>query len=200
MKNKITAKYIGISHLFNLSALENQILKEKITGLYEAMENILFQKSKSAQSVYLLSIITDHAKKIQNILENTENNICDLTVTKDDLTTQVYELINSKKKAESEYEKLKLHLKEKNTKTKEFIEIITEEKEKLNNRLETSEYNYKVLNDDYEKLRKRIKQVKFLQPESDDDKICKNCKRFFKEEENFNWSCKIHTSQYSGEI
>ena len=38
MKNKITAKYIGISHLFNLSALENQILKEKITGLYESLD------------------------------------------------------------------------------------------------------------------------------------------------------------------
>ena len=31
-------------------------------------------------------------------------------------------------------------------------------------------------------------------------KICKNCKKDFKDADNFNWSCRVHQSQWSGEM
>ncbi len=33
-----------------------------------------------------------------------------------------------------------------------------------------------------------------------DSKMCQNCKRDFKDSENFNWSCRTHQSQWSGEM
>ena len=35
---------------------------------------------------------------------------------------------------------------------------------------------------------------------ADSSKICKNCNKDFNDKENFNWSCRTHHSQYSGEI
>lgn len=31
-------------------------------------------------------------------------------------------------------------------------------------------------------------------------KMCNNCKKDFKDSENFNWSCRVHQSQWSGEM
>ena len=78
--------------------------------------------------------------------------------------------------------------------------MLTEEKERFASKLENSENNYKVLTDEYEKLRNKAKQVRINITETRDEKMCKNCKRFFKDNENFNWSCKVHSSQYSGDI
>ena len=30
--------------------------------------------------------------------------------------------------------------------------------------------------------------------------MCNNCKKDFKDTENFNWSCRVHQSQWSGEM
>ena len=31
-------------------------------------------------------------------------------------------------------------------------------------------------------------------------KLCYNCKKDFKDSENFNWSCRVHQSDWSGEM
>ena len=69
---------------------------------------------------------------------------------------------------------------------KEIVESLTEERDKLKASLEIGESNFKILTEEYEKLRKRSKQIKFRVSEKEDEKICKNCNKFFKEEENFN--------------
>ena len=189
-----------MSHMSNLSALENIILKEKLAALYNALENILSQKNKTDEFTYYLSIILDYAKKLDNTIKNNEETISNLTLMKDELNTKVLELSNYSNNLETEQEKWTNYLKDKNTRNNEFIELLTEEKERFASKLENSENNYKVLTDEYEKLRNKAKQVRINITETRDEKMCKNCKRFFKDNENFNWSCKVHSSQYSGDI
>lgn len=31
-------------------------------------------------------------------------------------------------------------------------------------------------------------------------RLCKNCNKEYKEKENFNWSCRIHSSEWGGEM
>jgi hypothetical protein len=52
-----------------------------------------------------------------------------------------------------------------------------------------------------DKMKDRIKRLKMKRGKFDiAEKVCKNCSKDFLESENFNWSCRIHRSQYSGEI
>jgi regulator of replication initiation timing len=51
-----------------------------------------------------------------------------------------------------------------------------------------------LLTHEYVMARRRISM---LQPAAA-EKICVNCKKAYKEEENFNWSCKTHLSEFSG--
>jgi len=51
------------------------------------------------------------------------------------------------------------------------------------------------------KMLERIKKLKSKRGKFDEgSKVCKNCSKDFMEKENFNWSCSIHQSEWSGEM
>lgn len=50
-------------------------------------------------------------------------------------------------------------------------------------------------------MRDRIKKLKLKRGKYDvSQKVCKNCGKDYNEKENFNWSCRTHRSEFSGEI
>jgi hypothetical protein len=52
-----------------------------------------------------------------------------------------------------------------------------------------------------EKMKERIKKLKLKKGKNDvEQKVCKNCSKDYIEKENFNWSCRTHRSEFSGEI
>jgi len=52
-----------------------------------------------------------------------------------------------------------------------------------------------------EKMKDRIKKLKSRKGKFDiAQKICKSCGKDYIEKENFNWSCRVHRSEWSGEI
>ena len=54
---------------------------------------------------------------------------------------------------------------------------------------------------DREKMKDRVKKLKSRKGKFDDqEKVCKNCGKDYTETENFNWSCRTHRSEFSGEI
>ena len=54
---------------------------------------------------------------------------------------------------------------------------------------------------DREKMKERVKKLKQRRGKFDDqEKVCKNCGKDYIETDNFNWSCRTHRSEYSGEI
>lgn len=51
------------------------------------------------------------------------------------------------------------------------------------------------------KLKARIQKLKNKRFRIEDNqKICKKCGKEYLEKENLNWSCRTHTSEYSGEM
>lgn len=52
-----------------------------------------------------------------------------------------------------------------------------------------------------EKMKERIIKLKTRRGKVElAQKVCKNCNKEYTEKENFNWSCRIHVGDYSGEI
>ena len=75
----------------------------------------------------------------------------------------------------------------------------------LQERLEkilTLETANRMLTDEVDKMQLRITKLKLRKGTfmSQSTKMCHNCKKDFKDSENFNWSCRNHTSQWSGEM
>ena len=54
---------------------------------------------------------------------------------------------------------------------------------------------------DREKMKDRVKKLKMRRGKKELlEKVCKNCSKDYIETENFNWSCRTHRSEFSGEI
>jgi hypothetical protein len=50
------------------------------------------------------------------------------------------------------------------------------------------------------KMKERMAKLKARRGKNLDFKICKRCGKDFDERENYNWSCRTHKSQWSGEM
>lgn len=187
-----------MSHLFNLIVIENQIIKDKLANLYSSMDNILGQQSENSAKDEVIEKLIKHAKNLQEAYESSEKKYLEISMIRDDMKYRMEQIAEAKNILSNDQEKVLLKNKEKMLRMKELNDSLTEEREKLKGKLETTEYNYKILSEEYEKLRQRVKQAKFRQVEVEEEKVCKSCKKIYKEEENYNWSCKIHSSQYSG--
>ena len=51
-----------------------------------------------------------------------------------------------------------------------------------------------------EKLVQKFEKLKLRKGSVLSMKVCGNCRKDFKDSENFNWSCRVHQSQWSGEM
>ena len=58
------------------------------------------------------------------------------------------------------------------------------------------------MREDQEKLRQRISQLRQNRTNVSNilSKFCKNCKREYQEKDNLNWSCRVHRSEWGGDI
>lgn len=129
-------------------------------------------------------------------LLKTEQKYLDTHLLNEDLNYRVVKLSNAQRTLALNQEQLLSQMKEKLLKIKENEELMKDEKDRAKSKVETLENNCKILSDEYDKLRKRMKQAKFRYQGEDTERVCVNCKKLYNEEENFNWSCKVHTSQF----
>ena len=114
---------------------------------------------------------------------------------------QTYDLLDSKQKLEAQnksivdkYKKsLIVHEKELREKTDE---VLAEFEAKL-----ILEKEKKALIAEREKMKDQIRKLKARKGKVDiAQKSCKNCTKDYIETENFNWSCRIHQGEWSGEL
>ena len=129
-----------------------------------------------------------------------EQQITELVSVNGELTNCLNKSDLAKSSLARESDRLVIRYKDKLLRLQETISQLTCERDRLRTNLESSESNLKTLTEEHEKLRNGLKQVKYRQPEQDDEKTCKNCKKPFRDNENFNWSCKVHSSSFSGDI
>lgn len=66
------------------------------------------------------------------------------------------------------------------------------------NQLERDKKN---IQEEREKLKKNLARLISRRGKFDSAiKVCKNCSKEYNEKENFNWSCRIHQSEWGGEM
>ena len=71
---------------------------------------------------------------------------------------------------------------------------------KISEELTEIKIKHKTLSEEHYRLRMRLRNLKLKYRRFGDQekKMCKNCGKEFVESENFNWSCRINKSQWSG--
>jgi chromosome segregation ATPase len=116
---------------------------------------------------------------------------------RDDAREQLQARINLEKKMESYVKSSK----EASLQAQQEIAVLREDAKVLVDDRTRYEKQVKALIAEREKMRQRIVKLKLRKGKVDYGiKMCKNCGKEFHEKDNFNWSCRLHRSEYGGEL
>ena len=81
------------------------------------------------------------------------------------------------------------------------LKEMTEKFTTTDNELKRVEKINALLTEEKNKMKERMTKLKARRGKGAEDfKICKRCGKDYSERENYNWSCKTHKSQWSGEM
>ena len=183
--------------------MQNQIVGEKLKGLNESFEQLVFKKSGETILTEKIMMIVNEIKEFFLNFRDLENKLHNSASQNTSLWNDLKEMQNFKLDLQNQITKLTSKAKERFNYLNEDIKSLRQEKEKMRAQLETSEKKILAITEDYEHLKAKMKQLKLkksLDDNTKDEKLCLICKNLYKESENFNWSCKTHLSLYSGDV
>jgi hypothetical protein len=173
---------------------------EKLKGLFDAISNLTGTRSVNAKLTDETEKIVICVNKLAKHHKKLMKEIHEVTNTRDSLVEDYHQMSVMRQQMQSQKESLSKLFKEKTT----FLQKKWEESETIKEAFKQDvaklEKRLKDLSDEYMKLRQKMKQYKFSSADKAEEKICKLCSKIFYENENFNWSCRIHPSEWSGEI
>lgn len=184
-----------------LYSVKYEVLEEQFNLLFNSIQTI--SNAKNLEDKYIRELELCQKRVLEQNKENEQlqSYVRETTAERDQYRRNTAQLLDIKIKLEKEkftamdtFKKRVFELdREMKKKTEEandaFEQKVTLEKEK------------KLLIAEREKMKERIKKLKQRKGRFDiAQKVCKNCGKDYLEKENYNWSCRTHRSEFSGEI
>ncbi|CAG9336221.1 unnamed protein product [Blepharisma stoltei] len=199
--DKLRNKAIQLEHGASLLVLENEIMGERLKGLFTAFDHIAGNASLASQLENEIEILRKNLFFLASFNLNLIEELNSIIKVKDSLLEASQELSIVKDDLKNQRDRIVRTFKENAGNFQRELQTAQQEREKY--KLQASEFEKKFgdLNQEYNRLRMRLKsfQHRFASSEAD-ERICKNCQRPYTEKDNFNWSCRTHPSKIIDDI
>ncbi|OMJ90756.1 hypothetical protein SteCoe_6834 [Stentor coeruleus] len=179
--------------------LEKEIIIEKFKGMHNAFSKLIGSHSSLAKVVEELKIVNSFAKETIRNSDDLKMSFGKIAFERDKFLYALADLNESTADLSAQKEKILKVFKEKLSSVQKDLQSAVEERESLNLKLTELDKKYQDLLEEFRKFRQKIK-IRYTALSKNEEKFCKNCQKSFYESENFNWSCKIHSSKLSGDI
>jgi len=197
--DKLRNRVVELEHTNHLLKMGSDIMSDHLKGLYEAVEGLVTRRGlEETLSVeyrnlnFMASEFKSHADKLEEKLNGT-------IAERDVFSTDCRTMSELRSELKSQMEKFSLSAKERiNTLSAHNKDLLTEQ-ERLNGELAKMTKNYKDLLSEHDKFRQKVKTLS-KQTGNAETVMCRNCQKLYTDNDNFNWSCKIHLSEYNGEM
>ena len=181
--------------------VENEIMAERLQELYKELDNLperRFVEEKLSQELEILII---SLRSLADFCNDLGNNLTNSLSKRDELKSQYNEICLLTEEIKAQRDKLVAASSEHINKLKKDLSVTNEQREEYRSKLAALEKNYKDLTESYDKMRQKLKQWKQRgkQYGEHEEKTCVVCRKTFTDSENYNWSCKTHTGNFSKE-
>lgn len=181
--------------------VENEIMAERLKELYKELDNLPDRRFVEEKLSEELEILIVSLKNLTIFCNDLGANLSNSLSRRDELKNQYNEICQLTEEIKAQRDKLMSASSEHISKLKKDLSSTNEQKEEYRSKLASLEKNYKDLTESYDKMRQKLKQWKQrgTQFGDNEEKTCVKCRRTFTEKENYNWSCKVHTGEFSRE-
>lgn len=173
-------------------------MADRITGFYKALDNILGTFGIQNKLSDELLILKSKLKDTTNELEISNNSLMSATQDRDILRNDYIELNDIKSDLTKQREKANKIFKEKFVSMQKELTEAIESRDHYKSKQEESEKKYFDISEEFKKFRQKMK-LKYSKVEDNEEKFCKNCQKSYFNSENFNWSCRTHSSKLCGD-
>lgn len=196
INEELNHESVELQHWNSAYKMTNDIMGESLKGLYFGISEISSCKFQE----YLQNLIrnlTANLLSIQELEDFSENLLPQILLDNNKMVKESNQMSRSRDNLISDLKKLRLAVNDNLEDLKSKVKHTAQENENLNQRCVDMEKKTGDLNDEYnkivEKLREMLpKQRLYGQYE---EKLCKKCNVIFTESNNFNWSCASHKSE-----
>ena len=186
----------------SLLRMENDIMGERLKGLYVSIDHLagnrFTEEFVSAEYRQMAEGIGRFVKEVDKMERYTE----EMIRQRDEIRGDNMEINALRKEVISEKLKLAKMTRDKITALQTSLQTTEEDRDKLKLELIKQEKHFVDLSDEFTKLRQKMKQYKQKRRAygEAEEKICRKCQKVYLENENYNWSCRTHQSEFGGEI
>lgn len=200
--DKLRNRTTELEYSNSLLRMQSDVVGERLKGLYQAIESL--SGAFAAQSVAVLhaSDITHNFGKIRLEYSKLLEALGKITAERDELRGENVELAALRKEVFSNKERLARMMRDRLMFMHQSLKVAEEDRERLSLQVAQQDKRFFDLSEEFSKLRQRVKLFKQKRKAhgEEEERICKNCQRVYEDSENFNWSCRTHQSDFSGEI
>lgn len=180
MINQISGESLKGAY-YSLSALKNQINTEKILNSIQITlkhSHCLMVKNNDSGILTFSTIFSDREKvltKSKQLLKQKASLWKDLKSVKNSIVSYISTVEAS-------------------------IKLSNSQKEKVAEEFEIKEKDFYKFVEDYKATKEKLEELQKASRANNPELMCKLCKKEFFEDENFNWSCCVHPSEWSGNM
>eukprot|EP00347_Sterkiella_histriomuscorum_P014287 403361452 len=183
-----------------LLEMENDVMGEKLQRLYDAMDSL--GTSKVIQDKYEAILLIEQREKISQaaqieILQMDYNKVLG---ERDDCNAVIKDQQGKLLTLQVEKGRQQMFFKDK-------VLMLEKEKEEAITNMQNKQEEFlnivnqmRIVTNEREKLKQKIQKLKKRRIIDFNQKICRSCGKEYLESDNYNWSCRIHRSQYGGEM
>jgi hypothetical protein len=195
--DKIRNIAVKLEYVNTLLVMENDILGEKLKGLYQSLDSLIGHESIDNKLIEEYQDIAYAGKILCESHINDLNMVMIMTDEKSELEQMVKELSDITLGIQGRKDKYIKMLRDKNVKLETEVKSLTFTRDKQKSDSEELDKKYKDLQEEHMKLRNKLKSYKTsFSADLLLEKYCKSCQKPYTEATNFNWACKRHSSQY----
>ncbi|CAG9336004.1 unnamed protein product [Blepharisma stoltei] len=183
-----------------VAEMECAIIGEQLKGLYFAINSLGNMKSNEFGLFAEFELFTRNSRKLADFILQIERDIQWELKDKDQLIKDLIEIKEAKESLVTNRDKIYKAFKEKVITLENDLNSNVKLREELKQEVEELKKKLSALTEEYNNLKQRLKQYRSSRSNISDERFCKNCQKLYLESKNFNWSCRMHSSIYSGEV
>jgi hypothetical protein len=188
-----------LQHTNHLLRIEKEVLADRVQGLYEAQHYLPLHYHMAQYLEMHTKDQTSWELELKAELKDATEVSAELYLLNDELKHHLAEMLQAKIETNEERDKMLSRTKMKVLVQERNLQQLTGERDKLRDKLNQVQKQYDTLNIEYDRLRSKVRHFRQTRASSQ-EKVCRSCQKLFNENDNFNWSCTTHSSDFSGEL
>ncbi|CDW73124.1 ankyrin repeat domain containing protein [Stylonychia lemnae] len=197
---KLNNRVIELKQLLAIVRMENNIMGDQLKLLHNSFSNIGDCEKIQNKCNFELSRGYELNEERINELNEIQVELSKALEENTEIRSIMRDLNANKKKLIEDKEKFLHFFKEKMNQMETELNESKTSKEQIKEEFTKLEKLLISVTNEREKLKIKIQKLKNRRAVDLDQKICKNCGKEYLQNENFNWSCRTHRSDWGGEM